>query len=73
MTTQHLTKDLIHKINLFTRLAVSSCLGSSQHITMSPLILSLLIVTVLGDDSAESGEHHHHHCDHITVVTTSLL
>ena len=32
---------------------------------MSPLVLAILIVSVLGDDSAESGEQLQHHCTHI--------
>ena len=45
------------KVNLFTRWLVSSYLGLHTYIVMSPLVLALLIVAVVGDESADSGEH----------------
>ena len=45
------------KVHLFTLWPVSSYLGLHTYIVMSPLILALLIVAVVGDDSADSGEH----------------
>merc|ERR1712110_200295 len=37
-------------------MGVSSYLGLHTYIVMSPLVLALLIVAVLGDDTADSGD-----------------
>ena len=59
MTTQHLASEMIQIKSIFslTRWPVSSYLGLHTYIVMSPLVLALLIVAVVGDESVDSGEH----------------